>query len=81
MGWGHLARLTNPKTCWNCKDFQELGGCSKYVCRDFNDREEFINTEIAKQKCVYEKKQAKYPEQYPNPYKPYGWLKNARKDR
>ena len=42
---------------------------------------EYLKFEIAKQKCVYEKKQAKYPEQYPNPYKPYGWLaKFARKE-
>lgn len=74
MGWGHYTRLITPKTCWHCEYFEDLGGCRKYVCKNINDTEEFIQVEIAKQKCVYEKKQAKYPEQYPKPYEPYGWL-------
>lgn len=80
MSWGQFARATNPKTCWHCEHFDEIGGCQKFVCKNFRDTKEFIDTEIAKQKCVYEKKQAKYPDKYPNPYKPYGWLKNARKE-
>ena len=81
MSWPQFARATNPKTCLSCEHFYDIGGCTKYVAPTSAMGAEYLKFEIAKQKCVYEKKQAKYPEQYPNPYKPYGWLaKFARKE-
>lgn len=75
-GWGHLARLTNPKTCWHCKFFEEFGHCTKYPHKEsMLDRETYLKVEDSRRKCVYEKKQQKYPDAYPNKYVPFQWLK------